>query len=66
MDVLITGGTGMVGKSVLQQCIKDNRVKNIYLINRIPVNLKSPKISEFLITCVTAKILIKPEFLRVN
>ena len=50
MDVLITGSTGMVGKSVLQQCIKDNRVKNIYLINRIPVNLKSPKISEFLIT----------------
>ena len=49
MDVLITGSTGMVGKSVLQQCIKDNRVKNIYLINRIPVNLKSPKISEFIL-----------------
>ena len=50
MDVLITGSTGMVGKSVLQECIKDKRVENIYLINRIPVNLKSPKISEFLIT----------------
>ena len=50
MDVLITGSTGMVGKSVLQECIKDKRVKNIYLINRIPVNLKSPKISEFILT----------------
>ena len=50
MDVLITGSTGMVGKSVLQECINDKRVKNIYLINRLPVNLKSPKISEFIIT----------------
>ena len=40
----------MVGKSVLQECINDKRVKNIYLINRLPVNLKSPKISEFIIS----------------
>ena len=50
MDVLITGSTGMVGKSVLHECIKDIRVKNIYLINRSPVNLKSPKISELIIS----------------
>ncbi|MAU30662.1 MAG: epimerase [Flavobacteriaceae bacterium] len=50
MDVLITGSTGMVGKSVLQECINDKRVKNIYLVNRMPVNLKSSKISEFIIT----------------
>ena len=49
MDVLITGSTGMVGKSVLQECINDKRVKKIYLINRIPVNLKSPKVSEFIL-----------------
>ena len=39
----------MVGKSVLYECIKDKRVKNIYLINRISTNLKSSKISEFVI-----------------
>ncbi len=50
MDVLITGSTGMVGKSVLQECVNDKRVKNIYLINRHPVNLKSPKISELIIS----------------
>jgi len=50
MDVLITGSTGMVGKSVLQECVNDKRVKNIYLINRLSVNLKSPKISEFIIS----------------
>ena len=49
MDVLITGSTGMVGKSVLNECIKDKRVKNIYLINRSPVDLQSTKISEFII-----------------
>ena len=50
MDVLITGSTGMVGKSVLHECVSDKRVKNIYLINRLSVNLKSPKISEFIIS----------------
>ena len=49
MDVLITGSTGMVGKSVLQECINDKRVNTIYLINRTSVDLKSPKISEFII-----------------
>ena len=46
MDVLITGSTGMVGKSVLNECINDNRISKIYLINRVPVNLKSSKVYE--------------------
>ena len=49
MDVLITGSTGMVGKSVLNECIKDDRIEKIYLVNRIPVNLKSSKIYEFIL-----------------
>ena len=49
MDVLITGSTGMVGKSVLYQCIRDNRVKNIVLINRLPLDLKNEKITELII-----------------
>ena len=49
MDVLITGSTGMVGKSVLYQCVRDNRVKNIVLINRLPVDLKNEKITELII-----------------
>ena len=49
VDVLITGATGMVGKSVLLECIRDNRVKNIYLVNRVTVNIKSPKIIEFIV-----------------
>ena len=49
MDVLITGSTGMVGKSVLNECINDNRISKIYLINRVPVNLKSSKVYEFIL-----------------
>ena len=49
MNVLITGSTGMVGKSVLNECIKDDRIGKIYLINRVPVNLKSSKVSEFIL-----------------
>ena len=48
MKVIITGSTGMVGKSVLNECINDDRIRNIYLINRVPVYLKSSKVSEFI------------------
>ena len=49
MDVLITGSTGMVGKSVLNECINDDRIEKIYLVNRVPVNLKSSKVYEFIL-----------------
>ena len=49
MDVLITGSTGMVGKSVLHECIKDDRINKIYLINRSKSGIKNPKISELVI-----------------
>ena len=39
----------MVGKSVLYQCIEDDRVKNIVLINRLPVDLKNEKITELIV-----------------
>ena len=49
MDVLITGSTGMVGKSVLNECINDDRIGKIYLINRVSVNLKSSRVYEFIL-----------------
>ena len=49
MDVLITGSSGMVGKSVLYECIKDDRINKIYLINRSESGIKNPKISELVI-----------------
>ena len=49
MDVVITGSTGMVGKSILDECIKDNRVNKIFLISRSSLGLKNSKIFEFVI-----------------
>ncbi len=49
MDVVITGSTGMVGKSILDECIKDNRVNKIFLISRTSLGLKNSKIFEFVI-----------------
>ena len=48
MNVLITGSTGMVGKSVLNECIKDDRIKKIYLINRSSINIINNKVEEFI------------------
>ena len=49
MDVLITGSSGMVGKSVLYECIKDDRINKIYLINRSYSRITNSKISELVI-----------------
>ena len=49
MHVLITGGTGMVGKSILDECINDTRVNKIFLISRSSLGLNNPKIFEFII-----------------
>lgn len=48
MKVIITGATGMVGKAVLLECLKDDRVENILLINRKPTGITDPKIKEVL------------------
>lgn len=46
MKVIITGSTGMVGKSVLLECLKSNDVTEILLINRSPIDISDPKIKE--------------------
>lgn len=48
MKVIITGATGMVGKGVLLECIDDDKINQILLINRSPIGLKHKKIKEFL------------------
>ena len=48
MKVIITGSTGMVGKGVLVQCLEDNRIKKILLVNRTSIKLNNPKIKEII------------------
>lgn len=46
MKVIITGSTGMVGKSVLLECLQDERVQSVLVINRSSLQLEHPKLVE--------------------
>lgn len=47
--VLITGSTGMVGKGVLLECLGDDSVSEVTLLNRHPIGLAHPKLREVLL-----------------
>jgi len=46
--VMITGTTGMVGRGVLNECLKDDSIEEVRLINRSSVGVDHPKIKEVL------------------
>lgn len=49
MKVIITGATGMVGKSVLLECLDHKKVEKILVINRKPLKMKHPKVVELVV-----------------
>ncbi|MVZ66475.1 NAD-dependent epimerase/dehydratase family protein [Sphingobacterium sp. DK4209] len=49
IKVLITGATGMVGEGVLQECLQNDQVEKILLINRKSSGYQDSKIEEVLI-----------------
>ena len=48
-NVLITGSTGMVGKSVLLECLESDKIDGVTAINRVSVGLEHPKMKEVLL-----------------
>ena len=48
MKAIITGSTGMVGKGLLLECIDDQRVEKILLINRNQIGLSNSKVKEII------------------
>lgn len=48
MKVIITGATGMVGRSVLNECIESKAISKILLINRRAMQLNDPKVEEII------------------
>lgn len=51
--VLVTGSTGMVGKAVLLECLEDNQIAEVILINRSTIGYSHPKIKELLLSDFT-------------
>lgn len=46
INVIITGATGMVGEGVLQECLKNDAVEKVLIINRKRYDLQHPKLKQ--------------------
>ncbi|GAB5530946.1 MAG: epimerase [Roseivirga sp.] len=46
MKVIVTGSTGMVGKSVLLECLKSKEVEQVLVVNRRSLKMAHPKLKE--------------------
>jgi putative NADH-flavin reductase len=46
MKVVIFSATGMVGKGVLLECLKDARVEDVLLVSRHPTDVSHPRIRQ--------------------
>ena len=55
-NVIITGSTGMVGKSVLLECLESPHIEKVLVINRHSLEMQHPKLEELLL----------PDFLQVE
>ena len=49
MDVLLFGGTGMIGQGVLRECLRDPGVKRVVSVSRSPIGQKHEKLSEVIV-----------------
>ena len=49
IKVIITGATGMVGEGVLFECLENDQVSHVLLVNRRHYEMTHPKLSELLI-----------------
>ncbi len=50
MKVIITGSTGMVGRSTLNECLINDKVTEVLVINRRSLELSHPKLKELIHT----------------
>jgi hypothetical protein len=48
INALITGATGMVGEGVLHECLNDQRIASVILLNRHSAGITHPKVKELL------------------
>jgi hypothetical protein len=48
IKVILTGATGMVGEGVLHECLQNNQVEQVLIINRKPSGMVHPKLKEII------------------
>ncbi|MFD8983936.1 epimerase [Streptomyces sp. NPDC059564] len=49
MNVLLFGGTGMLGRGVLRECLRDESVTGVLSIGRTPLGVTHPKLREHIV-----------------
>src|SRR4051812_32685213 len=49
MKVIITGATGMVGEGVLLECLQNDKVSEVLIVNRRHYELEHPKLKQLLL-----------------
>ena len=53
IKAIITGASGMVGKGVLIECLESSDVESVLIINRKPLAITHPKLTEVLLSNFT-------------
>jgi nucleoside-diphosphate-sugar epimerase len=48
--IILTGATGMVGEGVLHECLIDDAIEKVLIINRRPFHSQHPKLEELIVT----------------
>jgi hypothetical protein len=48
MKVIITGSTGMVGRSTLNECLVNDKVSEVLVVNRRELDVSHPKLKELI------------------
>lgn len=66
INVIITGATGMIGESVLDQCLKHPNIDKVLVISRRPIGIQHPKIIEKVIGDITDISVIKTSLIDYN
>ncbi|MET9606905.1 epimerase [Streptomyces sp. NPDC006512] len=46
MNVILFGGTGMIGRGVLRECLRDDAVTGVLAVGRTPLGVSHPKLRE--------------------
>ena len=49
MKVIVTGASGMVGEGVILECLQNNKVSEVLMLNRKHVDLQHPKLKEVIV-----------------
>lgn len=46
MNVILFGATGMIGRGVLRECLRDDSVERVLAVGRSPLSVTHPKLRE--------------------